>query len=232
MTNSVVAEIYDLAERALKSGQERVNVHVFPFRMTDENMAKYAKTEFMPFWQNLKEGYDAFEQTQVPPHIGVCEKRYLVEPTGPEEVAAQSPLAVCGGDLAAISAWEQVTPLVQRRLSRLSRPQPSLAQETLLASSRLYPHPRLSRQASLLPHPSLRPQGAFLFPGQPQPGNAAKPETAAVALPPTVTPQCDLKLASCRKWLDLQNRVVAKAFAMRDGQPLPGPRRKTAARSR
>ena len=232
MTNSVVAEIYDLAERALKSGQDRVNVHVFPFRMTDENMAKYAKTEFMPFWQNLKQGYDAFEQTQVPPQIGVCDKRYLVEPVGPEGVAAQGPLAVCGEDLAAISAWDQLAPPVQQRLSKLSQAQPSRAVEKLLSSSRLYPYPRLSRQASLLPHPSLRSPGGSLSPEQQQPGNAARVETAGAVQPPQVTPQCDLKLASCRKWLDLQNKVAAKAFAMRDGQPLPGPRRKTAARAR
>ena len=237
MTNSVVAEIYDLAERALKGAQDKVNVHVFPFRMTEENMAKYAKTEFMPFWQNLKEGYDAFEQTQVPPRIGVCDKRYRVEPAGPEEVAAQGPLAVCGEDLAAISAWEQLTLPAQQQLSKWSQTPVSRAQAMLLASARRYPYPRLSRQASLLPHPSLQPlprQAAASLSGEQQSqGTAPTAVAASDALrPPTVTAQCDLKLASCRKWLALQNKVAAKAFALRDGQPPAGPRRKIAAKAR
>jgi murein L,D-transpeptidase YafK len=242
MTNSVVAEIYDLAERALKGGQERVQVHVFPFRMTDANMASYGKSEWLPFWQNLKEGYDAFEQTRVPPQIGVCDKRYLIQPTGPEEVAAQGPLAVCGESVAAIAEWDQLSTAAQRQVSNWWRQHLPRPQTSLYASRRLYPQPRLSRQAAARPHPSLTSPptaaGSYaeaLLPGSgsravpsPMPGRSS---LGAVSQP-EVVPQCDLTLPSCRKWLALQKKVAAKAFAMRDGQPLPGPRRKTASRTR
>ena len=39
MTNPVMAEIYALAEQALQQGQERIPIHVFPFRMTEANLA-------------------------------------------------------------------------------------------------------------------------------------------------------------------------------------------------
>lgn len=44
MTDAVIAEIYKLTEAALRAGQERVDVHVFPFRMTDENLARKITT--------------------------------------------------------------------------------------------------------------------------------------------------------------------------------------------
>lgn len=102
MTNAVVAEIYDLAEAALRKGQAYLHVHAFPFRMTDENLARHAESPWRPFWSNLKEGYDAFEQTRVPPRVGVCSNRYSIKAIGPEEGPVQSPLAVCGETLAAI----------------------------------------------------------------------------------------------------------------------------------
>ena len=243
MTNSVVAEIYDLAERAIKSGQERVHVHVFPFRMTDANMATYAKSEWLAFWQNLKEGYDAFEQTRVPPYIGVCEKRYLVHPAGPEEVAANGPLAVCGESLAAISEWERLSRIAQLQFSRLSRPQPASSNQ--LGSSRRFPQPRLTRQLAALPHPQLMPpQRSADFnvghlPSHPNDGRQHQTTTANRTLSPislaAVSPDevpCDPSLASCRRWLDLRKKAAAKALAFRDGQPLPGPRKRTASRTR
>jgi len=98
MTNAVIEEIYNLTERALKAGQERVHVQVFPFRMTQENLDAHRKSEWYDFWTNLKEGFDAFEETRIPPRISVCDKRYLVQNVlrhnGPEEVADPGPLSV------------------------------------------------------------------------------------------------------------------------------------------
>jgi murein L,D-transpeptidase YafK len=96
MTNAVMAEIYGLAERALASGQERVHVHVFPFRMTDDRMAAMADHPWSPFWQTLKAGYDQFARNGRPPRVGVCDNRYVLFEGGPEEVADPGPLAACG----------------------------------------------------------------------------------------------------------------------------------------
>ena len=67
MTNPVMDEIYGLSEQALRQGQDAIPVHIFPFRMTEENMAAQAGNPWTPFWLNLKQAYDLFEHTRVPP---------------------------------------------------------------------------------------------------------------------------------------------------------------------
>ena len=52
-------------------------VHIFPFRMTGENLGKNVKSEWREFWGNLKEGYDIFERDRVPPRVSVRNKRYI-----------------------------------------------------------------------------------------------------------------------------------------------------------
>jgi murein L,D-transpeptidase YafK len=80
MTDPVIDEIWALVTAALSSGQKRFQVQVFPFRMTDANMARYAHAGMTPFWQQLKAGYDLFEQDHAPPEVSVCEGRYAFRP--------------------------------------------------------------------------------------------------------------------------------------------------------
>lgn len=77
MTDPVIDEIWRLVTAALEKGQERFAVHVFPFRMGEWNMARYADKEWNDFWRDLKEGHDLFEKSGVPPRISVCEGRYM-----------------------------------------------------------------------------------------------------------------------------------------------------------
>lgn len=67
MTNEGIEEIYLLVESALNGGQASLPVHIFPFRMTEENMKAHEEDEWITFWRNLKEGYDLFELTGQPP---------------------------------------------------------------------------------------------------------------------------------------------------------------------
>jgi murein L,D-transpeptidase YafK len=76
MTDYGITEIYALVAGALKAGQRSVPVHIFPFRMTDAAMGAAAGHGFLPFWENLKEGYDAFEATHLPPAVYACGERY------------------------------------------------------------------------------------------------------------------------------------------------------------
>ncbi len=76
MTDGHMEEIYLLVEHALKNGQRFVPTHIFPFRMTQANMAKHAGSQWLSFWQNLKEGHDRFELTRIPPEISVSDQSY------------------------------------------------------------------------------------------------------------------------------------------------------------
>ena len=78
MTDALMEEIYGLARDALKGGQNAFDVHAFPFRMTDANLAAHRANPNYRFWKTLKQGYDFFERYRVPPQIAVCERRYLV----------------------------------------------------------------------------------------------------------------------------------------------------------
>ena len=92
MTNAGIDEIYGLVASALASGQKEVPVHIFPFRMTEAAIVRESgagggsilafldsggpKQDWSPFWRNLKEGYDQFERTRVPPTAYACGDRY------------------------------------------------------------------------------------------------------------------------------------------------------------
>lgn len=80
MTDEGIEEIYALADAALRNGQPFFRVHVFPFRMTAENMNRYGKSKWYSFWENLKEGYDFFENNgRIPPNVEVANMRYVFE---------------------------------------------------------------------------------------------------------------------------------------------------------
>jgi murein L,D-transpeptidase YafK len=78
MTDGVIEEIYILAREALEGGQKSFQIEAYPFRMTVANMAKHKGGKWYGFWQNLKEGYDFFEATHIPPKIDVCGQRYVI----------------------------------------------------------------------------------------------------------------------------------------------------------
>ena len=86
MTNDVVDEIWQLVTAALDQGQPAFNVQVFPFRMTEKNLAARKGDKWSPFWADLKKGYDAFERTHLPPMVSVCEGRYVIAEAKPGDV--------------------------------------------------------------------------------------------------------------------------------------------------
>jgi len=77
MTDDGISEIYRIIETALTGGQKSVPVHIFPFRMNDENIAKQPEGLWSDFWANLTIGYDLFEEHSIPPVVGVSGKRYV-----------------------------------------------------------------------------------------------------------------------------------------------------------
>src|SRR6266508_2582635 len=79
MTDPVVDELWQFVTAALDSGQARVPVHVFPFRMTERNLAARKGQRWGSFWTDLRKGYDMFEASRVPPVVSVCKGRYVFE---------------------------------------------------------------------------------------------------------------------------------------------------------
>lgn len=73
LSPAAIEEVYALAEASLASGNGGVDVHLFPFRMTDARMetAMKARPRWLDFWIDLKEGYDFFENVRLPPAVDV-----------------------------------------------------------------------------------------------------------------------------------------------------------------
>ncbi len=76
MTDEGIEEIYTLAHKAVENGQSFFRVHSFPFRMTAEKMRQNASHKWFDFWQNLKTGYDWFEEKGTPPNVEVAQGQY------------------------------------------------------------------------------------------------------------------------------------------------------------
>jgi len=77
ITDDAIKELFILAREAFTAGQRDFPVSAFPFRMTAENMAQHAGQPWSDFWKNLKQGYDLFEATHVPPVVGVKDGKYV-----------------------------------------------------------------------------------------------------------------------------------------------------------
>lgn len=77
MTDPVIEEIYVMVEATARATGSEVPVHIFPFRMTTENMTRHARSPWIGFWQTLKPAYDAFEANRRPPRIAVTAGRYV-----------------------------------------------------------------------------------------------------------------------------------------------------------
>lgn len=74
MTDPGIEEIYTIVQKAFEDGQKSIRVHIFPFKMTEQNMERHRAGVHMPFWKELVEGYEYFENNKVPPKILVNSK--------------------------------------------------------------------------------------------------------------------------------------------------------------
>ena len=93
ITDANVDEVYAVVEAALEKGQDAVDVHVFPFRMTAMSLAAEIGSPWLSFWRNLKIGHDLFEAAGVPPKVGACGGEYRFGEDAEE------------AECAAIAAW-------------------------------------------------------------------------------------------------------------------------------
>ena len=193
MTNSVIEEIYSFTDQAISGGQTFVPVHVFPFRMTDENMELQKDSTWQSFWANLKEGYDIVERTQRPPRVSVCEGRYKFQDMAPGEGADAGPLAPCGESLAALEALERLPPAALTQLSLQMNP-PVQAPRSLPANQTLYQNYPSGRASAQNPIP-LR---EALLAQMSAPGTRAQ------------RPPCSMDRASCRHYVAGRERTAER----------------------
>lgn len=184
MTNSLMAQIHELVSAAVAAGQQHVPVHVFPFRMSAANIARHGKSQWYDFWTNLKEGYDAFERTRLPPRISVCNGRYRIADARAVEAGTHSQLTACAGTTAILEAEKKLRDIV-RELSLLAElPE---ADRKLLA---------------LLPMP-IEKIAAQLATAKVAHSKSRKSRTTTAA---ATGLKCNLGLASCRRFLALRQR--------------------------
>jgi murein L,D-transpeptidase YafK len=112
MTDELIEEVYAFVREALDAGQERVPVHVFPFRMSATNLKAHAGEPSSASWQPLKEAYDDFARTREPPRVALCGQRYIVNPLTP---VGTKPDAACPAQIGKLMA-----PLSPKQSKRLT----------------------------------------------------------------------------------------------------------------
>ncbi|MGL4637659.1 MAG: L,D-transpeptidase family protein [Beijerinckiaceae bacterium] len=94
MTDAGIEEIYALVEAGLKAGQTSIPVHVFPFRMTQQNLDRFKNNRWLSYWENLKEGWDLFETSGQPPAVQACGKTYRFGEQGLRDASCRPILGI------------------------------------------------------------------------------------------------------------------------------------------
>lgn len=84
VTDEYIEELYLIAAAARDAGHERIPVHIFPTRLDDHGLRWLAdsygdQSVDFAFWQNLQQGYLAFERTRVLPWVGHDGDRYTFD---------------------------------------------------------------------------------------------------------------------------------------------------------
>jgi len=101
VTDEAIKELYWIAVEARSAGQQRIPVHIFPARMTADELRLLStvfprRPDLLAFWQNLQPGYEYFERFGVPPIVSVnAAGRYRIAPQ-PAAGAAARPGTVSG----------------------------------------------------------------------------------------------------------------------------------------
>ena len=81
ITNNNIKELYWIAVQAKSSGQVKIPVHIFPMKLTENNITRLKnsysdKNNLQKLWRNLKEGYDYFEKNKRIPEFEVLDTGY------------------------------------------------------------------------------------------------------------------------------------------------------------
>jgi murein L,D-transpeptidase YafK len=82
MENAPIEEIYVVAMLAKAAGQNTIPVHIFPFKMSEQNIKKQTQTTYSylkDFWRTLQPAFAYFEKNKKLPEVSVDSKgNYIV----------------------------------------------------------------------------------------------------------------------------------------------------------
>ncbi len=78
MSDAGVEEIYTLVEAAFRKGQNQIEMHCFPFPLTDKNLENFSDSPWIAFWTTLRKGYEFFEAHHIPPAVTVQDGKYRI----------------------------------------------------------------------------------------------------------------------------------------------------------
>lgn len=219
MTNTVISEVYNLVSASLRAGQRHIPAHVFPFRLTQSNLDKQKDSEWAGFWANLREGYDSFERTRMPPRVSVCQNKYNVQDASPLEAGVQSPLAVCGATAAAIRLLDKSAWLVPLQPSQAPPPltQAQPVDRPLVLTKLDGRQANLQALAGLAPTISPIPASVATVSNDqdyeliPKLNPPVSSKSISKRSHPGIAVTCDLARASCRKFVALKSNKQGRA---------------------
>ena len=86
VTDDAIKELYWLSVEARSAGQKRIPVHIFPARLSDDELYRltqvFTENAYLKrFWANLKPAYDYFESKRELPPVRVDDRgRYRISP--------------------------------------------------------------------------------------------------------------------------------------------------------
>jgi murein L,D-transpeptidase YafK len=75
-----IEELFYFINQAINHGQETVDIHIFPFKMSESNLSRHRLSEHYDFWRQLKPAFDYFEKNKMPPFIYISEGKYFIFP--------------------------------------------------------------------------------------------------------------------------------------------------------
>lgn len=195
MTDLVIDEMFDLVTAAFAAGQERIQVQVFPFRMSSGNLERFGKLGWSEFWGDLKPASDLLDATGIAPRIGVCDGRYVVRPgivgdTAPDEVSDWC------GKLPETGSAAITAQLLDAR--RAAAEPPLVADDAKSPSQRVVVYADLASRG-LIPKPLVEPQA----PGKVLAAASLDVLPPVLALLKTVPRayRCNAALAACRHFM-------------------------------
>lgn len=78
MTDPIIEQIWAVMAAAFRAGQPAIDVHCFPFSLSETDSEAHRGSRFSEYWAEIAPAYQIFDRTQRPPRVRIRNGRYLV----------------------------------------------------------------------------------------------------------------------------------------------------------